>query len=228
MTLCLTNNPQQHVDEENLVSLLNFILSTVAAHAMKSQFDETDAVCRELLFQYHVACGEYKVGASHLAEMSLDSPLLRLTADNKADALVRCAEAFLQEDDSTSAETMLTKARTHMNSPSPVTLLRLRYRVIHARVDDANRKFIEAARQYHELSNISSTSIPLQEKLELLGDAVTCAVLGKAGPQRSRVLGLLFKDDRLKDLVGLAKYVSVCVCVCFSLRPLSLSFPYSH
>ena len=29
--------------------------------------------------------------------------------------------------------------------------------------------------------------------LELLGKAVTCAVLGKTGPQRSRVLGLLHK-----------------------------------
>ena len=29
--------------------------------------------------------------------------------------------------------------------------------------------------------------------LQLLGRAITCAVLGKAGPQRSRVLGMLFK-----------------------------------
>ena len=32
-----------------------------------------------------------------------------------------------------------------------------------------------------------------EDLLELLGKAVTCAVLGKAGPQRSRVLGLLYK-----------------------------------
>ena len=227
MALCLSNSPQQHVDEDNLISLLNNVLRAIAANAMKSQFDEADALCRELLFQYHVACGEYKVGAAHLAGVDVDSSLLRLSVDKKADVLVRCAEAFLQEEDSTSAETLLSKARVHMNAVEEAInvnsssnssdsssgsdcfmLLRLRYRVIRARVDDANRKFIEAARQYHELSSVSSTSIPLQEKLELLGDAVTCAVLGKAGPQRSRVLGLLNKDDRLADLAGLPKFSS--------------------
>jgi len=93
-------------------------------------------------------------------------------------------------------------------SASSAQLLQLRYRVIRAKVDDANRKFVEAARQYYELSNVSSVSVPQQEKLELLGNAVTCAVLGKAGPQRSRVLGLLYKDDRLKDLSALPKFAS--------------------
>lgn len=32
-----------------------------------------------------------------------------------------------------------------------------------------------------------------EDLLELLGKAVTCAILGKAGQQRSRVLGLLIK-----------------------------------
>ena len=39
-----------------------------------------------------------------------------------------------------------------------------------------------------------------EDLLELLGKAVTCAVLGKAGPQRSRVLGLLHKDERVLSL----------------------------
>jgi hypothetical protein len=32
-----------------------------------------------------------------------------------------------------------------------------------------------------------------EDLLEFLGRAITCAILGKAGPQRSRVLGMLFK-----------------------------------
>lgn len=36
--------------------------------------------------------------------------------------------------------------------------------------------------------------------LELLGKAITCAVLGKAGPQRSRQMGVLLKDERIENL----------------------------
>lgn len=70
-----------------------------------------------------------------------------------------------------------------------------------------------------------------EDLLELLGKAVTCAILGKAGQQRSRVLGLLIKvrvnacrlsliiqvsymlpfasqDERLSDLDNTPKYGS--------------------
>ena len=52
---------------------------------------------------------------------------------------------------------------------------------------------------YSLLTSSSSVSVFItiqvnqEDLLELLGKAVTCAVLGKAGPQRSRVLGLLYK-----------------------------------
>ena len=46
----------------------------------------------------------------------------------------------------------------------------------------------------------SQADVVQEDLLELLGKAVTCAVLGKAGPQRSRVLGLLHKDERVLSL----------------------------
>ena len=42
----------------------------------------------------------------------------------------------------------------------------------------------------------------------MLGKAVTCAVLGKTGPQRTRLLGLLYKDDRLEALAMLQAFSS--------------------
>ena len=38
----------------------------------------------------------------------------------------------------------------------------------------------------------SRLQVSSEDLLELLGKAVTCAVLSKAGPQRARVLGLLY------------------------------------
>lgn len=46
-----------------------------------------------------------------------------------------------------------------------------------------------------------------EDLLQLLGKAVTCAILAKAGAQRSRVLGLLYKDERLHSLDHLPPFV---------------------
>jgi len=229
MNLCLRDDPILHIDEERLVGLLNFLVTTVSNHAQRSQFDESDYVCRESLFSYHCSCGEYKIAATILAEVDLNSTINKMEVQQKANLIVRCAESFLQEEDNTSAETILSLARTFMNEveaslsstqfnlsnkmqdaahQSAPSLLQLRYRVTKAKVDDANRKFVEAARLYYELSNTPDMSIPVHEKLELLGNAVTCAVLGKAGPQRSRILGVLYKDDRLPSLTQLPKFSS--------------------
>jgi COP9 signalosome complex subunit 4 len=55
---------------------------------------------------------------------------------------------------------------------------------------------LEAALKYHELSQIVTEG----ERLDALKLAVTCAILAKAGPQRSRVLANLYKDDRSAKL----------------------------
>ena len=44
--------------------------------------------------------------------------------------------------------------------------------------------------------------------LELLGKAVTCAILGKTGPPRTRIISLLHKDDRISNLDQINKYSS--------------------
>jgi COP9 signalosome complex subunit 4 len=102
------------------------------------------------------------------------------------------------------AETFVNKASSLINGVDDWALL-LRYRVTYARVLDANRKFIEASVRYYELSTTTSTEVVQDDLLELLGKAVTCAILGKAGQQRTRVLGLLFQ----------ARYLDVCQILLF-------------
>ena len=63
-------------------------------------------------------------------------------------------EAFLEEDEALEAEIFVNKASAFMNSVSDWSL-QLRYRVTAARVMDANRKFIDAAVRYYELSTTS-------------------------------------------------------------------------
>lgn len=81
----------------------------------------------------------------------------------------------------------------------------LQYKACHARILDAKRKFIEAALRYYEISHISQgeNAVQLVSKEELeeaLVAAIICTILASAGPQRSRVLAILYKDERCSKL----------------------------
>jgi len=57
---------------------------------------------------------------------------------------------------------------------------------------DYKRQFMKAALRYYELSQI----VPEHERLDSLQYSVICSILAPAGPQRSRMLSTLFKDER--------------------------------
>ncbi|RCI06193.1 COP9 signalosome complex subunit 4, partial [Rhizopus stolonifer] len=67
-----------------------------------------------------------------------------------------------------------------------------------ARILDAKRRFLEACSKYHELSYVSQ--VEEDERILCLTAAVQCAVLAGAGPQRSRSLATLYKDERTHHL----------------------------
>ena len=201
-------NGQPRLSQENLQVLPMFIIDLIRKCPLRTNFDDSDFVCRRAIFNYNCECGSYSEGATVYCGLNFDSTVRPYSPDEKAEILVTCAEAFLQDENNDSAMTMTMKAGQTIGAVENNTKLLLRYRVIRAKVDDASRKFVEAARQYHELSNTVLLNIPVEEKLTLLANAVTCAVLGSAGPQRSRILGLLNKDDRLRDLATLPGYQS--------------------
>ncbi|KAL1783923.1 COP9 signalosome complex subunit 4 isoform X2 [Sigmodon hispidus] len=62
------------------------------------------------------------------------------------------------------------------------------------------RKFIEAAQRYNELSY--KTIVHESERLEALKHALHCTILASAGQQRSRMLATLFKDERCQQLAA--------------------------
>ena len=67
-------------------------------------------------------------------------------------------ETFLEDDASIDAETFVNKASAIINGVDDLAI-QLRYRVTYARVLDANRKFIEAAIRYYELSTTTAANV---------------------------------------------------------------------
>ena len=105
---------------------------------------------------------------------------------------VKIAECFLEEDEIVESDSAVTKAGMVVESipnPEQHMALILRYKSTYARVLDANRKFLQAASRYHDLSQSSGDLIQAEDLLAMLGRAATCAVLAPSGPQRQRVLG---------------------------------------
>jgi len=153
----------------------------------------------------------------------------------RCDVFVKVAECYLEEDLTVEAEGAVTKAGTIIESTGirmsaetstndtatddtkkkneeeerTVTLL-LRYKSTYARVLDANRKFLQAAMKYHDLSTayLHTDAIDADDLLSMLGRAVTCAILSPNSAQRQRVLGLVYKDERLSQLDAIPEFQS--------------------
>jgi COP9 signalosome complex subunit 4 len=154
-------------------------------------YDESDFILRDGIFHVYIKWGQFVNGAQVLGSANLASSSRPFSETEKVDIYIKCAEAFLEEEAAVDAEVFVNKASPFINSINDWALL-LRYRVTYARVLDANRKFIEAALRYYELSTTDNAKIVAEELLELLAKAVTCTILGKSGPQRNRVMGLLY------------------------------------
>ncbi|KAG6844911.1 hypothetical protein H0H87_002610 [Tephrocybe sp. NHM501043] len=111
---------------------------------------------------------------------------------------VRIVRLLLEEEDSVQAETYYNRAALLVHSGMDDRETLLQFKLCQARINDYSRKFLEAATRYHELSYVGE--IDEEERRHMLLAAVTCAVLAPAGPNRSRVLASLYRDERTPDL----------------------------
>lgn len=138
-----------------------------------------------------------------------------MRVERRLDWLVRTAQFFLEEQETGSASQQIKRAHALLtelpkpSSPSPLTssstlpptpLLLLSFKTCYARVLDSERKFLEAAQRYYELSQSPPDLVSPSDCLISLQNAVTCAILAKPSPSRTRILSLLSQDDRTPSL----------------------------
>lgn len=204
----------------------SFLPKAFASTQMMSVFLETlkhlpatpvegaaDNQLRQMMFDYYVnEEGDYSAAARVLSGMRMDGDedsAYFFGAAEKCDVYVKIAECFLEEDQISESDAAVTKAGSVVESISNVDQhlsLILRYKSTYARVLDSNRKFLQAASRYHDLSQSSGELIRSEDLLTMLGRAVTCAILAPSGPQRQRVLGHIFKDPRLNQLTSIVEF----------------------
>ncbi|EGO01924.1 hypothetical protein SERLA73DRAFT_177559 [Serpula lacrymans var. lacrymans S7.3] len=140
---------------------------------------------------------EWSEAARVLMGISVDSGQRALPDEEKLRLYIRIVRLLLEEEDSVQAETYYNRAASVVHSTNDKETL-LQFKLCQARISDYARKFLEAAMRYHELSWVAE--IDEEERREILSAAVTCAVLAPAGPNRSRVLASLYRDERSAEL----------------------------
>lgn len=205
-TFALFARPVLQQVAEKMDQLKNSELKELGLHTLDRlkgrvvSFEEEDFVIRELLSEVFQAEGDWSEAAKCLAAINLETGTRCRTPMQKAEKYVKIAELYLEDDDPVAADTFCTRAAMVMHEVADVPL-QLRYKVCHARIMDSKRKFLDAASKYCDLSQQTfGGQICEEDLMHLLKSAVTCAILAPAGPQRSRILALLCKDERIRSV----------------------------
>jgi len=160
-------------------------------------FEEQVSSLRQHLAQMYERQELWKQAAAVLVGIPLETGQKQYSVDYKLETYLKIARLFLEDDDPIQAEAYINRASL-LQAESKNEELQIQYKVCYARVLDYRRKFIEAAQRYNELSY--RTIIHESERKMALQNALHCTILASAGQQRSRVLALLFKDERCQQL----------------------------
>lgn len=175
-------------------------VGTHALLALESRvvsFEEQDALIRETLADAYQEQDDYVGAAKMLQGIQLESSQRKISDDSKVRTWIRICRLFLEEDDTTNAESYLNRAKNLLYKVEDHEL-NLMFQLSQARILDSRRKFLDASQVYHSFS--FSMALDEEERTRALSSAIICAVLAPAGPQRSRTLGKLYKDERTSQV----------------------------
>ncbi|EAW15230.1 putative COP9 signalosome subunit 4 (CsnD) [Aspergillus clavatus NRRL 1] len=158
-----------------------------------SSVEEQDSQIREILADAYESEEDYTAAARALQGIHIDSSQRLVSDAAKVRLWIRIVRLYLEEDDTTSAEAFLNRIK---NLPSKIEdqELKLHFKLSQARILDARRRFLDASQEYFNVS--LAAGVDESDRLQALAAAIRCAVLAPAGPQRSRILATLYKDDR--------------------------------
>ena len=156
-------------------------------------FEEQDAAIREIMADAYQEQEDFIDAAKMLQGIPLESSQRKITDDARVRTWMRICRLYIEEDDTTTAESYLNRAKNLLYKISDPELS-LTFHLSQARILDARRRFLDASSTYHGVS--FTPALAEEERMQALSCAMTCAVLAPAGPNRSRTLAKLYKDER--------------------------------
>ncbi|KAG0057170.1 COP9 signalosome complex subunit 4 [Gryganskiella cystojenkinii] len=185
----------QNLDPEAKTRVYKHALDKVQGRVVS--FEEQVSAIRQHLATIYENDEEWAEAAQVLMGIPLDSGHRIISSEYKVGVYIRIVRLLLEDDEAISAEAYLNRASVLMRDIKDVTT-QLTFKLSQAKISDFKNKFLEASSRYHEISYIQD--IDYEERMHILSAAVVCAVLAGAGPQRSRMLATLYKDERSQRL----------------------------
>lgn len=175
----------------------------VGTHALRTlesrvvSFEEQDALIREIMADAYIEQEDFIDAAKMLQGIQLESSQRKISDDAKVRTWMRICRLYIEEDDTTSAESYLNRAKNLLYKVDD-TELNLQFHLSQARILDARRRFLDASAAFHSVS--FTPALAEEERMHALSASMRCAVLAPAGPQRSRTLAKLYKDERASEV----------------------------
>jgi len=182
----------QHLPPEKHKEIAEYALSKIQ---QRVSFEEQVTVIRENMATLLQNENNFTAAADMLRKIPLESGHRLLDNEYKFKTFVRIAQLYLEDGEDIHAGKYINKASFLMASVKQ-SEYKIRYKICFSKVLDYKRKFLEASRNYYELLS----QLGDQDRIPALQAAVICAILAAAGPQRSRVLATLYKDERCSKL----------------------------
>jgi COP9 signalosome complex subunit 4 len=182
----------------------------LAEHALSAVGDRVHPVEQEVtrlrvsLSKLYADEQEWTSAALALAAIPFDGTSRTMTEMFRVECYVKIARYYVEADRPADADRFANRAALLMSACHDEGI-RLMYRVCIARILDSKRRFEDASMKYYQLSQLApgaygDTVIGDSHAIEALNYAITCAILAPAGPRRSRVLAILYNDERSRSL----------------------------
>eukprot|EP01134_Creolimax_fragrantissima_P001814 CFRG1814T1 len=209
------------ISDENVKIIGGFALEQVAPRAVN--FEEQVTHISECVANVYEKEGRWAEAAAMLRRIPVDSAHRHMTKAFQLQIFLRITQLYLQEGDIVHAEETINRASmivpdgsssspadtdiaegaeiadatlttTTMPSADTELPLLIKFKELTAHVMDRRFKFVEAAQRYYELSSEGTAGTEWQK--ECLQKAINCIVLSAASKSRSRLLTMLYKDER--------------------------------
>eukprot|EP01065_Artemidia_motanka_P038405 TRINITY_DN47257_c0_g1_i1.p1 TRINITY_DN47257_c0_g1~~TRINITY_DN47257_c0_g1_i1.p1 ORF type:complete len:430 (+),score=163.03 TRINITY_DN47257_c0_g1_i1:53-1291(+) len=185
------------IKNEDLVRLARRALKVMGDRSMSLQ--EQVIETQQQLSKVFQDDGDYRSAMECLKAIPMDAPHVQSLGDLwKANHYVAIAMFHLEDEEHYDAEQWIKKAWPYMRAETQKAdpVLAQMFNSCFARVQDGRRKFLDAARKYYELSHM----VRRAEQPITLQSAIICVILADAGPQRSRLLATLYRDERTVEV----------------------------
>jgi COP9 signalosome complex subunit 4 len=188
---CFVSEFKKIANPEVKVEAGRAILSALEPHA--ASFEEQDVQLKDSVADALEEQEDFIGAAKVLQSINLEGAGRAASANGRAKHLVRIVRCYLEEDQPENAVLYLDRIKNFLPDVTDAST-RLLYTLCQARILDSQGKFLDASAAYYRMS--LDALLAEEEALRGLSNAITCAILGPAGPLRARALGQLYKDER--------------------------------